>query len=616
MRFEDQFPMEELNDALSRIKSPSDVTVVEKGLVSLLNVIDNEAEESVRKDYIKCLVEGDIIRCLRRPLMETTSSSVQHIAAQLLAEIAKTDVGRDECVTGDVIVPLLDLLVGTSLPDSIQACRALGNICFDNDSGRHVINDNRGVDRLLDLLRDQLTCSHSLASKLRKVACGFLFNLINTHESVIEKSLSLGVIGILNDYIRTFKYDEDLIQMIILIVEILSDCEQGMTKITEANIALTIGQLLSCDISQELQEIVLDLFINLSENDDIKLQLVNSELFPYFLDIIKKPSNDLGQGQLEKLTSDLIILLLTGDRSMELLYAEGHGPIMSVALDWMKSSSPQLQISGALAIGNIARTDEHCIQLENKEMTVELLNLLDKHPVKGGNATLHHAILSALRNLAIPAANKPLMLGHGLISRILPYMCSDMRNVQFKLLGTLRMVIDHQESAAISLGTNESFLATLVNWCEVEDHEGVKGEANRLVSWLVKHSRSADVMRLMLGCGALPHIVNMLDAEHTVMQNEAIVALTLISAVILETVSQQLVDLGVLTKLKLIIDRDQVVHEITYNSLTLISSLLASDPLRQQAKQLKLSQSIKRFEQNEENRIETLAKMLISVLSL
>lgn len=51
------------------------------------------AEESVRKDYIKCLVEGEIIRCLRRPLMETTSSSVQHIAAQLLAEIAKTGDG-------------------------------------------------------------------------------------------------------------------------------------------------------------------------------------------------------------------------------------------------------------------------------------------------------------------------------------------------------------------------------------------------------------------------------------------------------------------------------------------------------------------------------------------
>lgn len=43
-------------------------------------------------------------------------------------------------------------------------------------------------------------------------------------ESVIAKSLSLGVIAILNDYVKTFKDDEDLIQMVLLIVEILADC--------------------------------------------------------------------------------------------------------------------------------------------------------------------------------------------------------------------------------------------------------------------------------------------------------------------------------------------------------------------------------------------------------
>lgn len=46
--------VEELNDALSRIKSPSDVTVVEKGLVSLLNVIDNEGKAG--SSNLQCFV--------------------------------------------------------------------------------------------------------------------------------------------------------------------------------------------------------------------------------------------------------------------------------------------------------------------------------------------------------------------------------------------------------------------------------------------------------------------------------------------------------------------------------------------------------------------------------
>lgn len=61
--------------------------------------------------------------------------------------------------------------------------------------------------------------------------------------------------------VTTFQMDT----LVVIFLSILF-LEQGMTKITEANIALTIGQLLSCDVSQELQEIVLDLFINLSEN--------------------------------------------------------------------------------------------------------------------------------------------------------------------------------------------------------------------------------------------------------------------------------------------------------------------------------------------------------------
>lgn len=46
--------VEELNDALSKIKSPSDVTVVEKGLASLLNIIDNEGKAGISN--LQCFV--------------------------------------------------------------------------------------------------------------------------------------------------------------------------------------------------------------------------------------------------------------------------------------------------------------------------------------------------------------------------------------------------------------------------------------------------------------------------------------------------------------------------------------------------------------------------------
>ncbi len=49
------------------------------------------------------------------------------------------------------------------------------------------------------------------------------------------------------------------------------------------------------------------------------------------------------------------------------------------------------------------------------------------------------------------------------------------------------------------------------------------------MAWLVKHSRDSGVMRTLVKHGAVPHLVNMVNAEHAVMQNEALVALTFIA---------------------------------------------------------------------------------------
>jgi len=61
-----------------------------------------------------------------------------------------------------------------------------------------------------------------------------------------------------------------------------------------------------------------------------------------------------------------------------------------------------------------------------------------------GGIRLQHALLSALRNLAIPAENKSILLKDGLVATVLPMMEVPTFPVVFKLLGTLRMAIDGQ----------------------------------------------------------------------------------------------------------------------------------------------------------------------------
>lgn len=44
--------------------------------------------------------------------------------------------------------------------------------------------------------------------------------------------------------------------------------------------------------------------------------------------------------------------------------------------------------------------------------------------------------------------------------------------------------------AAIQLGRKTYLIKKTVEWCNVEDHSGVQGEANRLIAWLITNNRS------------------------------------------------------------------------------------------------------------------------------
>lgn len=48
----------------------------------------------------------------------------------------------------------------------------------------------------------------------------------------------------------------------------------------------------------------------------------------------------------------------------------------------------------------------------------------------------------------------------------------------------------HAAEAAEQLGKNVKLVERLVEWCEAKDHAGVMGESNRLLSALIRHSKS------------------------------------------------------------------------------------------------------------------------------
>lgn len=188
------------------------------------------------------------------------------------------------------------------------------------------------------------------------------------------------------------------------------------------------------------------------------------------------------------------------------------------------------------------------------------------------------------------------MIKAGLVTTILPMLEIHQPPVVFKLLGTLRMLVDGQDALALEILNNKKLVEQLVQWARnTPDMVGVNSESMRLMAWLIKNGyrsrdgSKADIKPLKSFVetdGTVDSLVKMLLSAHLVMQNEALIALTLIVAflssqldlsntLIACNLGQTLVDF-----IQRISEMERTSNEIVENLNTLVSSLQKSEELK------------------------------------
>ncbi|XP_029393272.1 rap1 GTPase-GDP dissociation stimulator 1 isoform X4 [Mus pahari] len=525
--------MDNLSDALKKLKiTAADRTEgsVEGCLDCLLQALaQNNAETSEK-------IQGSGILQLFANLLTPQASCAARVA-NIIAEVAKNEFMRIPCVDAGLISPLVQLLNSKDQEVLLQTGRALGNICYD---------------------------SHSLQAQL----------------------INMGVIPTLVKLLGIHCHNAALTEMCLVAFGNLAELESSKEQFASTNIAEELVKLFKKQIEHDKREMIFEVLAPLAENDAIKLQLVEAGLVECLLEIVQQKVDSNKEDDVAELktASDLMVLLLLGDESMQKLFEGGKGSVFQRVLSWIPSDNHQLQLAGALAIANFARNDGNCIHMVDNGIVEKLMDLLDRH-VEDGNVTVQHAALSALRNLAIPVVNKAKMLSAGVTETVLKFLKSEMPPVQFKLLGTLRMLIDAQE-AAEQLGKNAKLVERLVEWCEAKDHAGVMGESNRLLSALIRHSKSKDVIKTIVQSGGIKHLVTMATSEHVIMQNEALVALALIAALELGPAEKDLASAQLVQILHRLLADERSAPEIKYNSMVLICALMGSESLYKEVQDL------------------------------
>ncbi|XP_036876083.1 rap1 GTPase-GDP dissociation stimulator 1 isoform X4 [Manis javanica] len=525
--------MDNLSDTLKKLK----ITAVDRTEDSLEGCLDcllqalaqNNMETSEK-------IQGSGILQLFASLLIPQSSCTAKVA-NIIAEVAKNEFMRIPCVDAGLISPLVQLLHSKDQEVLLQTGRALGNICYD---------------------------SHSLQAQL----------------------INMGVIPTLVKLLGIHCQNAALTEMCLVAFGNLAELESSKEQFASTNIAEELVKLFKKQIEHDKREMIFEVLAPLAENDAIKLQLVEAGLVECLLEIVQQKVDSDKEDDIAELktASDLMVLLLLGDESMQKLFEGGKGNVFQRVLSWIPSNNHQLQLAGALAIANFARNDGNCIHMVENGIVEKLMDLLDRH-VEDGNVTVQHAALSALRNLAIPVVNKAKMLSSGVTEAVLKFLKSEMPPVQFKLLGTLRMLIDAQE-AAEQLGKNVKLVERLVEWCEAKDHAGVMGESNRLLSALIRHSKSKDVIKTIVQSSGIKHLVTMATSEHVIMQNEALVALALIAALELGTAEKDLESAKLVQILHRLLADDRSAPEIKYNSMVLICALMGSESLHKEVQDL------------------------------
>ncbi|KAG9334466.1 hypothetical protein JZ751_007664 [Albula glossodonta] len=142
------------------------------------------------------------------------------------------------------------------------------------------------------------------------------------------------------------------------------------------------------------------------------------------------------------------------------------------------------------------------------------------------------------------------------------------------------------------------------------------GESNRLLSALIRHSKSKDVVRTVIQGGGVKHLVTMATSEHMIMQNEALVALGLIAALDLDMAEKDFVSASLVQVLHKLLSDERSAPEIKYNSMILICAVMGSEPLHKEVQGLTFLDVVSKLRSHENKTVAHQASLTEQRLTL
>jgi hypothetical protein len=518
-----------------------------------------------------------------------------------------------------VVPALCPLLASGERDTQLHTLRAIGNLCFDHDGNRELVLSSGGCP----LLVDQLTsCSQLPAERefdrLKGVACGCLLNTVNDNDKLCREVLSLGVLRPLSALLATPGEASSTISMGLRALYVLVSASGGDSKLVPASpLSRALSHLLGqCASADQLQPLLETVEVAIKANEEVKVAMVEAGCVDHLCRI--------ADPQLQLKAIDLLILICANDDCLKLV--AGHPSLVSTALDWLtEPSSLKRRANASLLLANMARTDEMCDLFISRGLVSHLLSLAQTEEPEELSGKVHVSALSTLRNLCLPATHKPVLVEKGVLKTALSCLRdSQWPHVHFKSLGIARLLATQQEEVCRELVLAQPGTVRLVcERCSTAQPPHVKIEGSRLLAAVIKHCKSQEVMRVVVGEGGVKLAVSLLDPGHQEsLKNEALVALTLL-AVAREgeggrEVGAALADEVVLGRVWGVVSDNETSPEVVSNGLTFLLQLAKLHPAANVGEKLGaldgFADKIKGLSQHSSDAVSNLASQLTSLV--
>ncbi|KAI8340386.1 armadillo-type protein [Choanephora cucurbitarum] len=493
--------------------------------------------EGIQDDVVvSCVERLNQLILQQEKTWELGTTSCQSLADALRTPSLRTPLGEAGLIKS--LSVLLESASGNQADFQIQALRVLGNLCFDHESNRKHVKDAGIITTAASYLG-------SGRADLVRTVCGFYLNSSMDYVPIQHEIAESGAAKKLIELIQPGAEDDGTITMAIKVLDnlvpeetarkIIADPSTVRTYVTMIQHLYTSGDYVDeLDNLENLADTLLQLIL---DDDQLENEIVEMGSLDVLLDFLENANLDEEEQEekekledIRKTMSKVIICATSTDSKMESLY--NNQQLLSKLLAMAKNESEPVHQCAVYILGNLARTDEHCIELVEKYQLSKLL--LDLYQ-KTENATFQYAILGCLKHLCLPVPNKT-VIGNDDCIQIVSSMLSESKDMlkrnQFLTIGIIKLLCAGNFENCKRV-VEQDVLLLVTFFIKRVDDVAAKSEATRILTNLVKtiwvHQNNATLKTKMMNAHIVDPIMELVrTSTFPILKNDGVMALILI----------------------------------------------------------------------------------------